>query len=150
MLGYVACEWGERDGERLEAARLPQEAQERKAYANQVGADGWRLLTALEASDTPDWMRTLPPVITLRTMWEQQFELREQGGRWRQEPDLPAAQLIASPYDPDARNGKKRATVWLGYKVHVTQTSEEDAPQLITHVQTTPAPLSDEGVLSTI
>src|SRR5260370_31479186 len=28
-----------------------------------------------------------------------------------------------------ARNGKKRATVWLGYKVHFTQTCDEDAPQ---------------------
>jgi transposase len=38
----------------------------------------------------------------------------------------------------------------VGYKVHFTQTCDEDAPQLITHVQTTPAPLSDEGVLSAI
>ena len=34
--------------------------------------------------------------------------------------------------------------------MHFTQTCDEDAPQLITHVETTPAPLSDEGVLSTI
>ncbi len=37
-----------------------------------------------------------------------------------------------------------------GYKVHFTQTCDEDAPQLITSVQTTPAPLSDEGVVSAI
>jgi len=147
---HVPVEWVERYGERLEHERLPKEEQERKAYANQVGADGWMLLDALEASDTPDWMKTLPAISTLRTMWEQQFEPREQGGQWRAEPVLPAAQLINSPYDLDARNGKKRATVWLGYKVHFTQTCDEDAPQLITHVETTPAPLSDEGVLSTI
>ncbi len=34
--------------------------------------------------------------------------------------------------------------------VHFNQTCDEDAPQLITHVETTPAPLSDEGVLSAI
>ncbi len=34
--------------------------------------------------------------------------------------------------------------------MHFTQTCDEDAPQLITHVQTTPAPSSDEGVLSAI
>ncbi len=147
---HVPAEWVERYGERLEHERLPKEEQERKAYANQVGADGWMLLAALEASDTPDWMKTLPAIITLHTIWEQQFEPREQGGRWCPEPALPATQLINSPYDLDARNGKKRATVWLGYKVHFTQTCDEDAPQLITHVQTTPAPLSDEGVLSTI
>ncbi len=147
---HVPVEWVERYGQRLEHERLPKEEEERKQYANQVGSDGWLLLDALGASDTPDWMQTLPALTTLQTIWEQQFEPREQGGRWRPEPALPATQLIASPYDLDARNGKKRATVWLDYKVHFTQTCDEDAPQLITHVETTPAPLSDEGVLSTI
>jgi transposase len=63
---------------------------------------------------------------------------------------LPAAQLINPPYDLDARNGKKRTTFWLGYKVHFTQTCDQDAPQLITHVQTTPAPLSDESALCAV
>jgi hypothetical protein len=83
-------------------------------------------------------------------MWEQQFEAREQGGQWRKEPVLPATELIASPYDLDARNGKKRSTFWTGYKVHFTQTCDEDAPQLITAVRTTAAPLSDEGAVSAI
>jgi transposase len=30
--------------------------------------------------------------------------------------------MIRSPYDPEARTGKKRELVWLGYKVHVTET----------------------------
>jgi hypothetical protein len=118
---WVPAEWVEQYGERLEHERLPKEEEERKEYANQVGADGWMVLDALEAPSTPDWMKTLPAVTTLRTIWEQQFEPREQGGRWRREPVLPAAQLIASPYDLDARNGKKRATFWTGYKVHFTK-----------------------------
>ncbi len=144
---HVPVEWVERYGQRLEHERLPKEEEERKQYANQVGADGWMLLDALQTPLTPDWMKTLPAITTLRTMWDQQFEAREQGGQWRREPALPATQLLTSPYDLDARNGKKRATFWTGYKVHFTQTCDEDAPQLITHVQTTPAPLSDEGVL---
>ncbi len=147
---HVPAEWVERYGERLEHERLPKGEEERKQYANQVGADGWMLLEALEAAATPDWMKTLPAVTTLRTIWEQQFEAREQGGQWRPEPTLPAAQLINSPYDLEARYGKKRTTLWVGYKVHFTQTCDEDAPQLITHVQTTPAPISDEGVLLAI
>jgi transposase len=146
----VPASWVERYGERLEHERLPKEEEERKQYANQVGADGWMLLKALEAPATPDWMKTLPAVSTLHTIWEQQFEPLDQGGTFRREPALPAAQLINSPYDLDARNGKKRTTFWLGYKVHFTQTCDEDAPQLITHVETTPAPLSDEGVLSAV
>src|SRR5437588_6918036 len=121
---HVPAEWVERYGERLEHERLPKEEEERKEYANQVGADGWMVLDALQAPSTPDWMKTLPAVTTLRTIWEQQFEPREQGGRWRGELILPAAQLITSPYDLDARNGKKRATFWTGYKVHFTQTCE--------------------------
>jgi len=150
ILAHVPAEWVERYGERVEHERLPKEEEERQQYANQVGGDGWMLLAALQAPDTPDWMKTLPAITTLRTIWEQQFEPREQGGRWRPEPALPAAQLINSPYDLDARYGKKRTTLWVGYKVHFSQTCEEDAPQLITHVETTQAPISDEGVLSTI
>src|SRR6266496_2921575 len=147
---YVPAEWVERYGERLEHERLPKEEEERKQYANQVGVDGWVLLHALDASSTADWMKTLPAVTTLRCIWEQQFEAREQGGQWRQEPALPAAQLINSPYDLDARYGKKRTTLWVGYKVHFTQMCDEDVPQLITHVETTPAPIPDEKALSRI
>ena len=147
---HVPVEWVERYGERLYHERLPKGEEERKQYANQVGSDGWLLLEALDALATPDWMKTLPAISTLRTIWEQQFEPREQGGQWRSEPALPAAQLINSPYDLDARYGKKRTTLWVGYKVHFSQTCDEEAPQLITHVETTPAPLSDEGVLSRI
>jgi transposase len=79
------------------------------------------LLDALAAAETPDWMKTLPAISTLRTMGEHQFEERQQGGHWRQEPALPAAQLINSPYDVDARYAKKRTTLWVGYKVHFTK-----------------------------
>src|SRR5438874_11978634 len=63
---YVPVEWVERYGERLEHERLPKEEDERKQYANQVGADGWMLLATLEGSATPDWIQTLPGIPTLR------------------------------------------------------------------------------------
>src|SRR5262249_40144959 len=93
---HVPVSWMERYGERLYHERLPKEEEERKQYANQVGFDGWMLLTALQAPATPDWMKSLPAVTTLHTIWEHQFEAQDQGGRWRQETALPAAQLIAS------------------------------------------------------
>ena len=95
-------------------------------------------------------MKTLPAIETLRPVWEQQFEALEHGGAFRHDPAVPAAPVITSPYDPDARNGKKRTTYWTGYKVHFTQTCDDEAPQLITHVATTAAPLSDERVVSRI
>src|SRR5436305_12322626 len=49
---HVPVEWVERYGERLEHERLPKEEEERTQYANQVGADGWTLLDAVDASST--------------------------------------------------------------------------------------------------
>jgi hypothetical protein len=69
ILAHVPAQWVERYGERVEHERLPKEEEERKQYANQVGADGWMLLAALDASATPDWLSALPAIITLRTKW---------------------------------------------------------------------------------
>jgi len=76
---YVPTEWVERYGERLSHERLPKEEEERKQYANQVGKDGWALLEALDAASTAAWLKSLPAVMTLRTIWQQQFEPLEQG-----------------------------------------------------------------------
>lgn len=63
---------------------------------------------------------------------------------WRELPDIPPASLfIHSPYDQDARSGKKYSTRWTSYKVHLTESCEQDQPHLIVHVATTPAPTSD-------
>jgi transposase len=56
--------------------------------------------------------------------------------------------MVASPYDPDVHYAKKRATSWVGYKVHLTETCDDDRPPLITHVTTTPAPVVDRAALA--
>jgi hypothetical protein len=118
---HVPVEWVERYGERLYHERLPKDEEERKQYANQVGADGWMLLAALDASATPDWLSALPAIITLRTIWEQQFEPREQGGWWRSEPALPAAQLINSPYPRVAQRDYSKQAVQYSTRRHRKQ-----------------------------
>jgi transposase len=40
--------------------------------------------------------------------------------------------------------------MWTGYKVHLTETGEENLPHLITHVATTPAPRTDEAMTEVI
>ena len=60
VLAHVPVAWVERYGERLEHERLPTEEEERKQYANQVGADGWMLLAAREAPATPDPIENAP------------------------------------------------------------------------------------------
>jgi transposase len=70
------------------------------------------------------------------------------GIRLRPTAEAPApAQLIHSPYDPQARYSTKRAFAWVGYKVHVTETCDAPRPHLITHVETAPATESDVAAL---
>lgn len=44
---------------------------------------------------------------------------------------------------PEARYSRKRDTVWTGYKVHLTETGDEDLPNLITPGVTTEASTPD-------
>ena len=66
--------------------------------------------------------------------------------QWRSSEDIPpAARYIGSPYDVEAHYSKKRSTTWVGYNVHLTETCEKESPHLITHVETTSAPVSDDS-----
>ena len=52
--------------------------------------------------------------------------------------------------DPEARYCVKRSTKWTGYKVHFTETCQEDSPRQITHVEATPATIHDSKVTTRI
>jgi transposase len=58
--------------------------------------------------------------------------------------------LICTPYDAEARYSQKRGMFWTGYKVHVTESCDDDGPHLVTDVQTTPAPVSDFDMIPSI
>jgi transposase len=90
----------------------------------------------------------------------------------------PGHARVASPYDLDARWGVKRGTFWLGYKLHITETCDDPPPcscrpdpaaqhagggpghdqgcaqlvfpNLITHVATTDATVTDNQMTSVI
>jgi transposase len=145
---HVTAEWVERYGRRFTDWRLPVRQSERDALAATIGHDGGALLQALEAPDAPPALRALPAVTVLQQVWEQQY-VREGGRlRFRRPEELaPAAELIASPHDPEARCGKKRETVWVGYKVQFTETCDPGLPRLITDVQTLPASTPDQEAL---
>ena len=70
--------------------------------------------------------------------------------RWRSKSEgfPPSLLRLASPYDPDVHYAKKRQTTWIGYKVNLTETCEDAQPHLITHVETTPAPVADRAILA--
>jgi transposase len=149
LRAHAHPDWAERYNSRAEDDRLPAKKAERAALVQQIGADGAALLTAIGAADAPWWLREIPAVEVLRHVWLQNYVPNEQGPRWRtQEDGLPSsAEFVSSPYDTDAHYARKRTTSWVGYKVHLTETCDDDSPHLITHVQTTPGPTAD-GVVT--
>jgi transposase len=88
----------------------------------------------------------------LRQTWMYQYYTDEFGRlRWRQAKDLPPAGLrMDSPYDPEAYFGTKRSITWTGYKVHVTETCDDDTLHVITHVETTEAAVTDVAMTAPI
>jgi transposase len=109
------------------------------------------MLSWIQAAATPEVVRQHPAVLLLRQVWIQQFYAEEEPLRLRAEQDLPpAARLIGSPYDPDARLSTKRDITWNGYKVHLTESCDAEEPNLITDVQTTPATTADVEVTSRV
>jgi len=153
LRSWVPTDWFDRYARRFEEYRLPPDKPKRYALAAEIGADGRTLLQRLYDPATPEWLRALPAVQILRQVWLQQFYavLAEEPMRWRTAEDLPSAPLlISSPYDPDARYSKKRDTEWVGYKVHLTETCDDEMPHLITDVQTTLATTPDHALTGVI
>jgi transposase len=151
LLAHSDPEWLDRYGHRIEQSRLPQSQEERQAMAELIGRDGSTLLADIDAADAPTWLREIPAVEILRRIWIQNYVWVQGQLQWRSNDQLPPGnQFINSPYDPEARYGKKRETRWTGYKVHVTETCEKQSPHLITHVATTAATTTDEAMTETI
>ena len=128
LQSVAPLEWYERYAKRVEEARLPRDQSKRDAYAQMVGEDGFALLDALEDEHSPDGLRELPIIDTLRRVWNRHYERDDDAStasskpaeglvRFKDKRELPkAAEGIESPYDPQARYRRKRDnTKWVGY-----------------------------------
>jgi transposase len=156
LRGVAPRAWYERYALRLEDGRLPRTAAEREAYARTVGEDGFALLDRLDEPATPEDLRRLPPVEILRRVWARHF-VREGGAppggvrlRAKDEPPPPGTEPVESPYDPEARYRTRSGTSWVGYIVHLSETCEGDAVNLITHAMTTAATVHEARCTATI
>ncbi len=170
---FCVPDWTRRYGARTGSWRLPAGKAERDMLTLEYARDGYALVTACYEDSAPPWARELPAVQVLRTVLVQNFTRAEgkQGEEVisRREPGLetgvpPGDLRIASPYDPEARWGGKKDLTWLGYKLHISETCDDPPacgclpdpaaaqparcahdtrPNLITHVATTDATVSD-------
>ncbi|GHB74591.1 hypothetical protein GCM10010377_76340 [Streptomyces viridiviolaceus] len=144
-------DWFKHYATTAETSRFPKSRTKRDEVGLRIGRDGTRLLEAVWSSQAPEDLRTLEAVQTLRQMWVQHFHQVDGEVRRRDPKDRPpGATCLVTPYDREARNSVKRDTTWAGYKVHLTETCEADAPNLITNVATTLATVPDVSMTETV
>jgi transposase len=148
----IDSDWYDRYGQKDGYSRKTRTTEEKEDKAIEIGTDGFYLLEAIYHETTPDAIRQIQAVEVLRQVWLQQYYAPTEGTvLLRTEKDGPPnATRIFSPHETEARKSIKRSTKWTGYKVHLTETCEEDLPHLITHVETTVATTQDSTVLPSI
>lgn len=146
LQAWVPVEWFDRYRRSIEEYHLPKGIAPRQAYAQVIGADGMQLLERVWDDSAPSELKTLPTLEILRRTWVNQYQIVQGQVRLRAAKNIPpAGERIDSPYDPDARFGNKRSTTWTGYKVHWTETCDDEQVHLITHVMTTHGHQTDIG-----
>jgi transposase len=154
LCSTAPAEWYERYERRIENYHLPKTDSGRREFAQVVGADGRILLQTVDAATDCPWLREVPMVKLLRAMWSEQYSEHDGEIRWLENKEvaerISTADTISSPYDPDARYSRKRDIEWVGYKVHFTETCDDDAPRMITNVETTVATTPDDNMLEPI
>jgi transposase len=144
-------EWYQRYGKRVENYHLPRTDTARDELARVIAADGEKLLAAVDAATDQPLLTQIPAVLTLRRVWAEQYTGDPGQLRWREAKDMPSpAELISSPYDPEACYSTKREMEWVGYKVHLTETCDEEKPHLIVNVETTPATTPDDNMIKPV
>jgi transposase len=95
-------------------------------------------------------LRELHEVQVLKTVWSQQFEVVEGKIVYRAAGPYDGTAQIQTPHDPEARYSKKRNQAWIGDKLQVTETDDEDYPHLITDIATTSSVKADSTELKEI
>jgi transposase len=177
--GVLDASWARRYGTPVTSWRPPVTEAKRNELAVAYGRDGFALLEAVCHPASPAWLRDIPAVQVLRVVLLQNYTRTVHSGgaevikRREKAPEgdgLPPGHLrIASPYDTDARWGVKREETWMGYKLHVSETCDDQppcdcgsggcklpgcraaaSPNLITDVATTTATVTDNAMTSVI
>lgn len=137
--------WYERYVHRVEAYRIAKSKVGRETYLRTVAEDGYFLLDILE--DAPKDVSAIKQIEILRQVLVRYFVREEEKILLLSEPATPVADAIVSPYDAEARYANKGSVSWNGYKVHITETCDDDKPNFIVGVRTTVA--SEHDIKST-
>lgn len=125
--------------------------EEVKAKMKEAGGDGFWLLDRLDESAREEVLG-LAEVETLREVWEQQFEREEESGKVTvRKPPIKGKGVIQTPHDRDARWAEKRGQDWVGYRLQVSETAEDDVEkQFITDIEVVDANDDDSETVDEI
>ena len=96
-------------------------------------SEWWWDLAPAEASNTPN-----PRQLTQHT--------RPNG----QSQSSTGRSLLLLSYDTTVCYATKRTMAWTGFEVHITETCDDERPNLVTDVETTSAPVADDAVTASI
>jgi transposase len=140
--------WAETYGQRAVAERLSEA--DRTRLQTETGRDGQWLLDRLAEPTTPAPLGLLPAVATLRTVWAQQYEHREQQVVLRDLRGYDGTTQLQTPHDREARWSKKGTQTWVGDKLQVSETDDADQPHLITDIALTSSVEADTTALAAI
>jgi transposase len=137
LAAFAPEEWAKRYARRADELRLPAGKEARADLAWTMGTDGRALQDAMAAPGAPEWLHEVPAV--------QNLSVEGDLLQWRTAAlgVPPAAHYISSPYDLEAHLAQKRSTQWVGDKLHLTETCDDDLPSLITHVETSAGPIAN-------
>lgn len=114
----------------------------------EAGQEGYWFLEQVEAHGT-DELKALPEVKQLRRVLEEQYSRGEDGETKPRPPGQAKGDVITTPHDPEARYGNKGGQGWVGYKLQVTETANDEF-RFITDVEIVEAMRQDNQCLTAI
>ncbi len=149
LRSQVPADWYPRYSRRFEEYRLPDALTARTALAEQIGADGRALLAMVFASETDAWLRQVPLVETLRRVWGSSLRrgTRPLAGGAGLAAVGGGDQLAVRPRGAllqEARDDLDRLQSPL------TETRDDDLPNIVTDVDTTTATTVDHAVTAAV
>lgn len=157
LKAFAPAEWYKRYSRRAENYQLlgkgkgKHRSERELALFEQVGKDGMKLLSAIYSNGAPTCLQDLPRVDILRQCWVEQFWLDDGVVKLRDKDGMrPSPKRQDTPYDIEAKRGTKGGRFWLGYKVHYTESCDDDVPHLVLHVDTTEPAVADSARVAPI
>ena len=144
----VPPSWEELYGERFVMQRHRRE--EWAEYDKHVGEDGKWFLALVEGESAPAELKNLSEVQVLKAVWAQQFQEAQGKIMYQVGTTYDGHTQIQTPHDPEARYSRKRIQEWIGGKVQVTETDDEEYPHIITDIAGTCSSETDYEALAGI